>query len=47
MLKFLIRNEHQIAEGSGGHYGSRDLTSKLNAKEYYIFKLQMIGLITI
>jgi len=34
----LIRNEHQIAEGSGGHYGSRDLTSKLNAKRVLHFK---------
>ena len=34
----LIRNEHQIAEGSGGSYGSRDMTSKLNAKRILHFK---------
>lgn len=34
----LIRNEHQIAEGSGGSYGSRSLTSKLNAKRILHFK---------
>ena len=34
----LIRNEHQIAEGSSGSYGSRDMTSKLNAKRILHFK---------
>jgi len=34
----LIRNEHQIAEGSGGHYGSKSITSKLNAKRILHFK---------
>jgi len=34
----LIRNEHQIAEGVGGHYGSKSITSKLNAKRILHFK---------
>jgi len=34
----LIRNEHQIAEGAGGHYGGKSITSKLNAKRVLHFK---------
>ena len=34
----LIRNEHQIAEGVGGHYGGKSITSKLNAKRVLHFK---------
>jgi len=34
----LIRNEHQIVEGVGGSYGSKNLTSKLNAKRILHFK---------
>jgi hypothetical protein len=34
----LIKNEHQIADGAGTTYGSRDLTKKLNAKRVLHFK---------
>ena len=34
----LIRNEHQIADGASTTYGSRDLTTKLNAKRVLHFK---------
>mgnify|MGYP007073185678 CR=1 FL=1 len=34
----LIRNDHQVTNGAGGSYGTRDITNKINAKRVLHFK---------